>query len=385
MNNKFLDQLIAIRRKIHRYPELGEREFRTAQFIEKNLRALKIKFRRVGKTGVLASLGQGARCIALRADMDALPLMEKKPLPYASKNRGVMHACGHDAHVAMLLGAAMLLAQKKNLPGVVKFFFQPNEEGSGGAKSLVSAGVMQNPKVQAVVGLHVNPRFPTGKIGLKPGPLMASVDKFTLEIFGQGGHAAYPHEGKDAILIAAEAILALQSIVSRRIDPLEPAVLTIGTMQGGARYNILAEKVTLTGTVRTLSSKTQAQIPRFMRQILQGVTKSHGGKYKLDYQTIGALLANDPKVCALSRQVAARVFGESQIVDLETASMGGEDFSEYLRQAPGCFIYIGTGNKALGTQFPWHHPEFNIDERALIVGSTLLSEVAQEFLTKGTA
>lgn len=380
-NEQLLRKLVPIRREIHQHPELGNQEFKTAALIERILKGLKIPFKRVAKTGVVAAIGKSnGRCVALRADMDALPLTEKNQKSYRSKIPGVMHACGHDAHVTMLLGAAMLLSDRRDFNGTVKFLFQPNEEGAGGAKSLINGNAMKNPKVDAVFGLHVNPRLPSGTVGLKEGPLMASVDKFAVEVMGAGGHAAYPHEGKDAIPIASEIVQSLQTIVSRKVDPVEPAVVTVGTISGGTRYNILAEKVILTGTVRTLSEKIHKQMPRWIREIVAGVCRSHGVKFQLNYDVLGSVLSNSKSMTDLSRQVAMDLFGKQRIIELNTATMGGEDFAEYLRFAPGCFIYIGTGNASLKSIRPWHHPEFEIDESALPVGSRLLDAIAREFL-----
>jgi amidohydrolase len=387
-DSELLKKLIFWRRTIHQYPELGNHEFKTADFIEKNLKQLKIPFKRLTKTGIAAVLNNPksairnpqSKCIALRADMDALPLHEKNPSPYRSKNPGVMHACGHDAHVAMLLGAATLLAEKKDLNGTVKLLFQPNEEGAGGALDLIQKGVMKNPKVHAVFGLHVNPRLPAGTIGIKEGPLMAAVDKFTIEIIGKGGHAAYPHEGRDPIPVTAEIIQALQTILSRKIDPVEPAVVTIGTIQGGSRYNILAEKVTLTGTVRTLSESVHAKIPKIMREVLAGICKAHGIAFKLQYDIIGSVLSNSESMTDFARKTAERIFEKSKLYPLKNPSMGGEDFAEYLKFSPGCFIYIGTGSKSNKGLIPWHHPEFDIEEYAMPVGSKLLAGIAEDFL-----
>lgn len=394
-DHELLKKLIQIRRTIHQNPELGGLEFKTAKFIEQNLKRLRIPYKRMGKTGIVATLSnrqvpsspsslrwrEGKKCVALRADMDALPLTEKRKSFYSSRNSGVMHACGHDAHVAMLLGTAMLLSEKKNFDGTVKFFFQPDEEGAGGAKQLIFAGAMKNPKVDAVFGLHVNPRFPTGTVALKSGPLMAAVDKFEIELLGAGGHAAYPHEGTDAILLAAEIVSALQSIVSRKVDPLEPAVLTVGTIQGGTRFNILADRVKMTGTVRTLSENVHKKIPRWIREIVSGICKTSGAKFKMTYQVIGSVLTNSRQMAELAEKTALELVGRKRVILLDRASMGGEDFAEYLKFVPGCFLYVGTGNRKLKTEFPWHHPEFEIDERALPVGARLLAGIAQQFLT----
>ncbi len=380
-----LKKIISIRRKIHQFPELGGEEFKTASTIEKVLKELRIPFKRMGPTGIVAHL-QGTspkkgkeRCVALRADMDALPLEEKKNSPYRSRHPGKMHACGHDAHVAMLLGAAMILKEKNSFSGAVKFIFQPDEEGAGGATELIKKGALKNPIPQAIFGLHVNPRLLSGTLGFKEGPLMASVDKFTLQIFGEGGHAAYPHEGKDAILVASEIIQSLQSIVSRKIDPIEPAVLTVGTLEGGKRFNVLADEVTLTGTVRTLSEKVHTEIPLLMRRMIQNLCKAHGVTFKLDYEILGSVLSNSKAMVQFSRSVAQTLTHKKNIIDLNVASMGGEDFAEYLRWVPGCFIYVGV-RKPSDAMIPWHHPQFDLDETALLLGSQLLAKVSTTFL-----
>lgn len=391
MDSEFLKRLTLIRRKIHKNPELGNCEYKTAALVEKILKELRIPFKRISKTGVIGILkqlsapsSQRSKCIALRADMDALPLTEKNKKSYRSQNPGVMHACGHDAHVAMLLGAAMLLVQKKKFNGTVKFLFQPNEEGAKGATSLISAGAMSNPHVDAVFGLHVNPRLPLGTIGLKEGPLMAAVDKFSVEVIGEGGHAAYPHEGKDAIPIACEIVQSLQMIVSRKIDPLEAAVVTVGTIDGGTRFNILADQVTLTGTVRTLSPQLHDELPKLIRQTIRGICFAHNVKYALNYDRIGSVLSNSKPMVELAKNVAVNLFGKEMVREVKTASMGGEDFAEYLKMATGCFIYIGTGGKSIKNQIPWHHPQFDLDERVLPVGASLLAGLTEKFLTGGS-
>ena len=382
-DKSLLKEIIQIRRQIHRYPELGDNEFKTAGLIEKVLKSLRIPHRRLTRTGIVATLkgGSPGPCVALRADMDALPLTETSRKPYASRIPGVMHACGHDAHVAMLLGAAKLLSKNRDFNGTVKFFFQPNEEGAGGAKSLIAKGAMRQPPVEAVFGLHVNPRVRAGAVAVKEGPLMAAVDRFEIEIQGEGGHAAYPHEGRDAIAMASELVLALQTIVSRKIDPLEPVVLTVGTLEAGTRYNILAGKARMSGTVRTLSEKVHAQIPGFIRRLAGGITQAHGGTFRLAYETIGSVLRNDAAMAALARSVAGGIVGKANVFDMDKASMGGEDFSEYLKSAPGCFIYIGTG-KIGSKMVPWHHSAFDIEEKALLTGAKLLCGIAREFLSR---
>jgi amidohydrolase len=374
---------VSLRRKIHQYPEMGGDEFETTALVARTLKQAGVPFRRYRPTGGVAHLSSGrGPCVAFRADMDALPLTETTPLPFRSRRPGVMHACGHDAHTAMLLTAALRL-KKQGLggTGVLKFIFQPDEEGSGGARQILRQGAFRAPAVDAVFGLHVNPRLPAGTIGIKAGPLMAAVDRFTLTIKGEGGHGAYPHEGRDAIVMAAHIICSLQTLVSRRVDPVEPVVLTVGTIQGGERFNILASTVTLTGTVRTLSDTWHARLPRMIREVAQGVARAHGGRVKLDYEILGRPVINEPRMTALARRAAVEVVGEKRVVDLDVPSMGGEDFSEYLHQAPGCFSYIGTG-AGPQTRRPWHHPAFVLHEPSLLVGVNFYLALARHALTE---
>lgn len=384
---QFLQKLIFWRREIHKNPELGGQEFKTKKLIEKTLKEFGIPYKKISKTGILGILNYSksanSPCIALRADMDALPLNEISQKNYASKNPGVMHACGHDAHVAMLLGACLKLSQTKDLKGTVKFLFQPNEEGAGGAKEMLDGLAMQNPKVNAIFGLHVNPRLASGKIGIKSGPLMAAVDQFEIKILGNGGHAAYPHEGNDALLIGAEVVQALQTIVSRKVDPVEPCVITVGTFQSGERYNILAQDAALTGTVRTLSEKLHGEIPKMILQIVKGICKAHKAKFKISYNSLGSVLSNHKGMTELAKNTAQELFGKQSIQELEKPSMGGEDFAEYLKNAPGCFIYLGVRKNESKTMIPWHHPQFDLDESSLPKGAYLLAGIAKKFLKIG--
>ncbi|MFH1784471.1 MAG: M20 family metallopeptidase [bacterium] len=382
-NAKFEGKLISLYRKLHQNPELGWQEHGTARIIAGHLKSLGIKTKtRVGKTGVLGLTStKGSKCIALRADMDALPIKEQTRLSYASKNKGIMHACGHDANMSCVLGAASLLAKDK-LDGSVKFIFQPNEETSNGAHTMIKAGALKNPRVDAIVGVHVHSGIPAGKIGIRYGQMMAAVDEFTITIFGEGGHGALPHKGVDAVLTASNVISQLQSIVSRQIDPLSPAVISIGTIKGGTRFNVIADKVTMSGTVRTVNEKMHKRIPYLMKRTIEGITRSMGAKYKLDYKGIGASLVNDDKINDLIKEVAIEELGSKNIVTVNRPSMGGEDFSAYLERVPGAFIYIGVGNKKKNISYPWHHPKFMIDESALSTGARLLAGVARKYLSR---
>ncbi|HOW26964.1 MAG TPA: M20 family metallopeptidase [Elusimicrobiota bacterium] len=371
---------VQLRRRIHQNPELGLQEHDTARLVFQTLRAAHISARKISKTGVVGVV-RGAKpgpCVALRADLDALPLQEKNNLPFRSRRAGVMHACGHDAHTAIVLTSALRLAREKgSLPGAVKFLFQPDEEGAAGAKQLVQDGVLSAPPVGAVFGCHVNPRFRVGTLAVKSGPLMAAVDKFTIEIRGDGGHGAYPHEGSDAVVMASTVVNALQTVVSRRVDPVEPAVLTVGTIQGGHRFNILAESVTLTGTVRTLSKTLQKRMPRLIEDIVSGIVRSMGGSYRFQYENLGDALNNDRALVDLCLRTARDVVGHRNVKVLDRPSMGGEDFSEYLKRAPGCYMYLGSSDASARSRKPWHHPGFFLNEGVLPVGVEYMTAVAK--------
>ncbi|HRY29689.1 MAG TPA: M20 family metallopeptidase [Elusimicrobiota bacterium] len=378
---------VVLRRKIHRYPELGRREFRTTALIAGTLKAARIPFRRIRPTGIVAWLEgrRGGPCVALRADMDALPLDEAVRWPGRSRRPGVMHACGHDAHTAMLLATALKLARRRDrLAGTVKFFFQPDEEASGGATLLVRQGALSSPQVDAVFGLHVNPRLPSGTVGVKAGPLMASVDRFTLTIRGEGGHGAYPHEGRDAVVIASHAVQALQTLVSRQVDPVEPVVVSVGVIEGGRRFNILAEEVKLVGTVRTLSDEWRRKIPAYMKKTVFGVVRSLGGRCRLEYEALGDSVVNDPSMAEVARSAAVKALGLRRVISLDRPSMGGEDFSEYMRRTPGCYVYLGSGADARSRK-PWHHPAFFLHDESMAWGIRYLSVLAEESLRRLTA
>ncbi len=377
------DELIKIYRSLHQYPELGWQEYMTSKLIAETLKSLGLKVKTgIGKTGVVGLIkGSNNKCIALRADMDALPIEEDTNLPYSSKNKGIMHACGHDANMTCVLGAAMILMEHVHeLQGKIKFIFQPNEENANGAQSMIEEGVLENPSVDTIIGVHVHSGIPTGKIGIKYGQMMAAVDAFTITIFGEGGHGAYPHKGVDAIVVAAQVISNLQNIVSRQIDPLLPAVISVGTVQGGSQFNILADKVVMKGTVRTLDEKLHKKIPQMMKRTIAGVTNSMGASYKLDYKVIGHSLVNDDKVNDLIKQVAISNLGVNNVVNMDKPSMGGEDFAAYLSKVPGAFIYLGVADRKRKTNYPWHHPKFMVDENALLLGAELLADVAKEYL-----
>lgn len=375
-----------IRRTIHQNPELSNKEFKTADLVEKILKEHGIKTYRLCKTGVIGILegtkktNKKTKVIALRADMDALPIQEKNNHSYKSKNPGVMHACGHDGNTTMLLGAAMILSkQKEQFAGKIQFIFQLDEETAGGSKGMIKEGVLSKNKVDCILGAHVSPWTKSGKIALKYGAMMAGVDKFVIEIKGLLGHGAYPHLSKDPIVATSEFIMSLQTIPSRIINPVDPVVVTVGKIEGGQQYNIIADKVTIVGTVRTFSVKTRELIKKEMIKRLQGICKSYSMSYTLDYKIFNNPLINTDSVVDLCVESAKLVYGNENIEMLKNPSMAGEDFSEYLKEVKGAFVYVGTYSNQK-TSYPWHHEKFDLDETALPKGSKYIAATAIKFL-----
>lgn len=377
------DELTAIRRQIHQHPELGFQEVETARLVAETLGELGIATQvGVGKTGVIGRLGAGPPTVALRADMDALPIQEENDVPYRSQVPGVMHACGHDAHVASLLGAAMLLAQDPP-PGQVRFLFQPSEEaqddeGKSGAMRLVDEGAME--EVDAVFALHCFPDLEAGRIGVRSGPVCAAVDTAVATIVGQGAHGAYPHRGVDPILLASQVVTAMHSIVSRRIRPIDPAVITVGTIHGGTAANIIPEEVTISATIRSFDPQVRETLRREIERTC-GIAEVLGGAHRLRMIDGYPSTVNDEAMTGLVGQVASRLLGADRVVTVEP-TMGAEDFSYYLLRAPGCFFRLGAGFPG-ETPRAGHNPRFDIDERALPVGAAVLASVARQYLAQG--
>jgi amidohydrolase len=369
-------EVIALRRDIHAHPETPFEEVRTSRLVEKKLKSLGIKTKRMAKTGVAGYLTvPGAkRTIALRADMDALPILEEAKVPFASKN-GNMHACGHDAHTAMLLGTAKaLVGIKRELKVNVRFIFQPSEEfPPGGARFMVEEGVMDG--VSEVYGIHVGSKIPSGKIVAEAGPQMANVDDVRVTIIGVGAHGASPNHSVDPVLTAAHAITSLQQIVSRNVSPVEPAVLSIPIVKGGDAYNIIPETCFFRGTIRTFSKKLRAEMPRMIRRVVSGECKAHGARCQMEYLHGYDALVNERKATAGVQRIATELFGKKALL-FQGQRMGAEDFSEYLKVAPGCFISLGTGNAAKHTDVDHHNPRFSVDESVLWMGVALFSRIA---------
>lgn len=366
--------LIRVRRELHRIPGIRFDIEETSNYVAEKLHGFKLEVQTgIGKTGVVGLLHgkQDGKTIMYRSDMDALPIKEQNTVDYISRHEGKMHACGHDGHISIALHIAKILSQHRDeLKGTIKFVFQPAEEGAGGAELMVSEGVLENPKVDAAIGLHIWNYLPIGKVGLRPGPLMGSTDMFTVAIKGRSAHGAVPQDGVDSILISSYIIAALQAVVSREISPLSPAVLTIGTIKGGDAFNIIAERVELSGTVRTLDPEIRKLIPQRMEEIIQGICTAFRADYEFNYMHRHPVVVNDETMTTLVTEAAREVVGEENVVVAEQ-TMVGEDMSFYLEQVPGCFFFLGGANKAKGLDYPHHNPHFNFDESCLKTGAEI--------------
>jgi len=378
------DEVISLRRNFHMHPELGFREVRTAKIVGNYLSELGLDVKtgvaRTGVVGILKGKGKG-KTILLRADMDALPIEEMSSISYKSVNKGVMHACGHDGHTAMLLVAAKVLSHYKNeIKGNIKFVFQPSEEKDpGGATKMIEEGVLQEPDVNKAYGLHLWNMLPSGVVGIKPGVLTAEADRFSLKIEGKGGHGAYPHTSVDPVVIASHIVLALQTIVSREIDPLHPIVLTVGKIHSGDVFNVIPEYAELLGTVRILDRNIAKTIPKRIGRISKDVAEAFRGSAKLDYHFGYPPLINNPKEVEFVKSVAVGVVGKEKVVEVST-SMGGEDMSYFLEKVPGAFFWLGSQNKAKGLNKPHHSAYFNFDEDALPIGVEMHVRIAMNNL-----
>ena len=373
--------IIETRRDIHQHPELAFNEVRTANLVATRLRALGIDVEeKVGKTGVVGRLhgDKPGPEIALRADMDALPMQEIGDIPYRSVNDGVMHACGHDGHTAMLLGAAeALFAAKDELHGTVRFIFQPAEEGHHGAKFMLEDGALQG--VEEIYGLHLWNYQPYGTVGVQAGPVMACSDSFDITITGVGGHGAAPQGTVDAVVVSAHLITSLQTIVSRNNNPLESAVVSIGQINGGHNFNIIADKVELRGTARSYTTENQELIIKQMNQIISGIAQTFGASIELDYRKGYPATINAPAPTEKTRIAAQKIAGDG--VMSPYLSMGGEDFSYFANEVPGCYFFIGSApNDRPAMSVPHHCSHFDIDERALLVGASIYTQIALDCL-----
>ncbi len=384
-------QLITQRRDFHMHPELSNREERTARVVAERLRALGLDDVKtgVGKHGIVALLkGSKPRpVVAVRTDMDALPIQETIDVPYKSQNPGVKHACGHDVHMTVELGVAEVLSKMRDqIAGTIKFIFQPAEEGAppgeeGGAALMIKEGALDNPRPQAIFGLHTMPSIEAGQIAYHSGPAMASSDRILITIRGKRSHGAQPNLGVDAIVVAAECISALQSIRSRRIDPLEPLVITIGTIKGGDRNNIIADEVKMEGTMRALNEDVRKGAQDLMRETLRGVTMSYGATFELQFDGGNPATYNDPALVEETLPTLRRLVGAENLI-APKPFMPAEDFSFYQKVVPGFFYFLGVGNKSKGITAGWHTADFDVDEESLVVGVKVMSNVLLDYLDR---
>ncbi|MFQ6125866.1 MAG: M20 family metallopeptidase [Candidatus Heimdallarchaeota archaeon] len=376
--------LVKLRRDIHANPELGFQEVRTSKLIAERLSRLGLEVQtNIAETGVVGLLrgGRPGKTIALRADMDALSIQEQTGAEYQSQIPGVMHACGHDAHVAMLLGAAQILQELQvEIPGNIKFIFQPAEEGPGGAAKMVEEGVLHNPDVDATIALHVDDETEVGQIKIKSGIATAAANAMRIKIQGKGGHAAYPHKSVDAIVVAAHVILALQTIVARETDPLDAVVVTIGVIEGGDRNNIIAEKVIMEGTIRTLNDVTRKATFSALQRITEQVCTAMRAECEIEILEGYPPGVNDPQLIGIFRKVAEELLGPENVKIAAVPEMGAEDFYEFGFGIPAAMFHLGIANKEKGITFPGHHPRYDIDEDALPLGVAILVASALNFL-----
>jgi amidohydrolase len=376
------EQMRAWRRHLHQFPELAFQEEKTAQYVAAALREMGLRVQEhVGHTGVVGEIGTGEPLLALRADMDALPIQEQNDVPYASGNAGVMHACGHDAHMAWLLGAAALLAEEPPSRGRVRLLFQPSEEdrdaeGKSGARRMIEDGAMAS--VEAVFGLHVDAGLPVGQLHTRPGPFMAAVDPFQATIRGVAAHGAYPHKGVDPIAISAQVLNALYAIPSRRIPPLEPCVVTVGTIHGGTANNVIPGEVEMTGTIRSFSTPIRQALWQEVRRAL-ALSEGLGGGYSLQIEEGYPLLENEPALTALLQEVAGQVLGPQGLPEANLEAWS-EDFSLLSRAAGRGGAFACLGGEIAGDGRTHHHPRFDIDERCLPLGAAILAGVACRYL-----
>lgn len=372
------DALIALRRELHQHPELAFAETQTAARVAAFLEGSGLKVRNgVGGTGIVADTEpRPGRRVMLRADMDGLPIQEETGLPFASRVKGAMHACGHDGHTAIGAAAGRILAARA-LPGTARLLFQPAEEGAGGAQAVIEDGALLG--VDVVLGIHLWNELPVGTIGVKAGPLMAAVDRLKIVVHGRGGHGGQPQRAADPIVAAGHVITALQTIVSREVSPIASAVVTLGSIHGGLAFNVIPDQVTLTGTIRSFDPELRRSMPERISRIAGGVAAGLGCRAEVDVRAGNPAVINDAGVADLARRAAVRVVGEDKVYPPEP-TMGGEDMALYFERVPGCFVFVGSANPAKGKAEPHHSPRFDFDEDALAIGCEFLVQAAEEAL-----
>lgn len=378
-------ELVQTRRMLHRQPELAYCEEKTSAFVQTRLKELGIEYKTgYAKTGVVGLINgkKGAgRTILLRADMDALPIFEQNDAEYRSETDGCMHACGHDAHTTMLLGAAKVLKLLENeFSGTVKLMFQPAEEGTGGAEPMIKDGLLENPKVDAALALHVEPTYPCGSVAVKSGALMASPDEFEIVIKSEGGHGAYPHNTIDTVLTAAKVIEGLQSITARNVNAAVPAVISVCQINGGQFYNIIPGEVRLKGTTRAFDDETRTLLAERIEKVTGGICAAMGASYEYKFRYMYPPLINDEAMTKIIKESAAAVVGEENVIHMDKPCMGGEDFSYVANSVPSAYFYIGCRNEEKGIVSPWHSATFDIDEDCLPIGVSVFADAVLRYL-----
>ncbi|BAS55768.1 N-acyl-L-amino acid amidohydrolase [Leptolyngbya boryana NIES-2135] len=375
-------QLVTWRRQLHQRPELGFREQLTAEFITQKLQEWQIPHETgIAKTGIVATIAgnRPGRVLAIRADMDALPIQEQNDVPYKSQHDGLMHACGHDGHVTIALGTAYYLSQHRDFSGTVKIIFQPAEEGPGGAKPMIEAGVLKKPDVDAIVGLHIWNNLPLGMVGVRTGALMAAVETFDFTIVGKGGHGAIPQQTIDSVLVGAQIVNTLQTIVARNVDPIDSAVVTVGEFHSGTACNVIAASARLRGTVRYFNPKYAGYFAQRIEQIVAGICQAHGATYEFNYDVLYPPVINDGAIADLVRSIAETVIESPLGVVPDCQTMGGEDMAFFLQEVPGCYFFLGSANSEKGLDFPHHHPRFDFDETVLGMGVEFFVRIVETF------
>ncbi len=387
--HKHQDKIIAVRRQLHSYPEIAFTEEKTAEVLEGFLHGAGMtEIRRAARTGVVAALNGragGGRTLAIRADMDALKVPETTGLPFASVRSGFMHACGHDAHMAMALGAALILGEmREQWVGTVRFLFQPAEEEIGGAKLMIEEGVLGQPVVDRIMALHLFPDLPLGQVGLLDGPIMASNDRFRIKVRGTAAHAATPERAVDSIMVAAHIVLTLQSMITREISALDSVVVSFGVSRAGQAYNVIPGEAELEGTVRTLNPAVRAHLSRRMQEIVEKQAAVFGAEATVEYIRQYPVTVNEAGFNRTVASAAGQIFGPTGVVWLERPSMMAEDFSFFLEQVPGAMVFLGCGSAdPAQLDYPLHHSSFQFDERVLEYGSKLLVRTVLNYLVKG--
>ncbi|PMB20802.1 peptidase M20 [Fischerella thermalis CCMEE 5319] len=386
-------QLVEWRRRLHQKPELGFQEKLTAEFVSGKLQEWGIEHQTgIAETGIVAIIrgekqpeasNPKSKVLAIRADMDALPILEQNEVPYRSQHDGIMHACGHDGHTAIALGTAYYLQQhRQDFAGTVKMLFQPAEEGPGGAKPMIDAGVLKNPDVDAIIGLHLWNNLPLGTVGVRAGALMAAVETFDCTIFGKGGHGAMPHQTVDSVVVAAQIVNALQTIVARNVNPIDSAVVTVGELHAGTKCNVIADTARMSGTVRYFNPAFRGYFAQRIEQIIAGICQSFGANYDFQYSELYSATINDAGMAELVRSVAEEVVETPMGIVPECQTMGGEDMSYFLQEVPGCYFFLGSANPEKNLAYPHHHPRFDFDETALAMGVEMFVRCVERFLNQ---